>query len=293
MWKSDVPRALFRYVALSILSYSLGVSALRAQSVSQADRRVLTGSVTSNSGEGIPYAYLYESASGTSAVSNSSGVFKIVLKSPASCVSLRVRRLGYAPFDTTFSTDQSTEAIQIRLSALSSVLDTVTVRARSGDYDEYLDRHGFYRRVSRAADATFISASEIERRNALDFSSIVRNVPGVRVISRPGKGGKNSFVLGRGGLCSLGLVIDGQRVEVSALPIESLQPRITSIMGGKSVQAIQSRQISSANNATIDELVPPSMLAGIEVYPSATSVPNELQHHVDGCGLLVVWTRFQ
>jgi hypothetical protein len=290
MWKGDVPRNLSRCIALSILSCSLGGSALNAQS---AERQVLSGTVTNTSGEGIPYAYLYESVSGTSAVSNSGGAFKFIIKSPVNSMSLRVRRLGYAPLDTTFSAEQLVAGTQIRLSAVSSVLDTVTVRAKSGDYDEYLDRHGFYRRVSRAADASFISASEIERRNAMDVSSILRNVPGVRVISRAGKGGKNNFVLGRGGLCALGLVVDGQRVEISVPPIESIQPRITSIMGGRPVQAVQARRLPSSADATLDELVPPSMLAGIEVYPSASSVPNELQHHVDGCGLIVVWTRFQ
>jgi hypothetical protein len=293
MWKSDVPRIPSWYIALCIALSSLVDSGVSAQGTSQPERPVISGSVTNISGEGIPYAYLYESASGTSTVSNSSGVFKFVLKSPASSISLRVRRLGYAPFDTTFSADRSTGTIQIRLSALSSLLDTVTVRAKSGDYDEYLDRHGFYRRVSRAADATFISAVEIEKRNALDITSILRNVSGVRVIARGGKGGKNNFVLGRGGLCAMGLVVDGQRVEVSAPPIESVQPRITSIMGGRAVAAIQPRKAPSAGNPTIDELVPPSMLAGIEIYPSASSVPNELQHHVEGCGLIVVWTRFQ
>jgi hypothetical protein len=44
---------------------------------------------------------------------------------------------------------------------------------------------------------------------------------------------------------------------------------------------------------TLDEIVTPSMIAAIEVYPSATSVPTSLQQHTDGCGLIVAWTRYQ
>lgn len=88
------------------------------------------------------------------------------------------------------------------------------------------------------------------------------------------------------------VVIDGQRVEVSSPPLESIQPRITSMMGGRPLAAVHKRAGSGPDNPSLDEIISPSMIAAIEVYPSAASVPNELQHHTDGCGLILAWTRY-
>jgi hypothetical protein len=120
---------------------------------------------------------------------------------------------------------------------------------------------------------------------------MLTDVRSIRVEREYGKRGKRTYVLGRGGICTLGLVIDGQRIETASPGNESVQPRMrTSIAGGMpSTQARSSAVITES----IDDLVPVNMIGAIEVYPSAASVPNEFNHHTDGCGLIVVWTRFR
>ena len=43
-------------------------------------------------------------------------------------------------------------------------------------------------------------------------------------------------------------------------------------------------------NGTIDDLVDPSDVEGIEVYAHSSSVPIQFSYG-NGCGVIVVWTR--
>ena len=250
----------------------------------------LSADVSDHAGNRIPYAYV-AIAGGSSTVSDASGRFTTIVPGGAEKISIYVRRIGFKPADTVLSVGARDRTHTIVLVPIGAVLETVRIDATSG-YDEYLDRSGYYRRLANKVDGTFISLDQIERRNATEVSAVLRDVPGVRVRILGGRAGKRNYVLGRGGLCALGLVVDGKRVEIEAPSRESLQPRITSMQGGPRGPATMSRG-GLPGTGTLDELVPVSMIAAIEVYPSATSVPNALQHHVDGCGLIVVWTRYQ
>ncbi len=263
------------------------------EAIAQAARvqAVITGTVTDITGEPVPYAHVSAAGVGLHAVTGKTGAFRLGLSIGDTPIALSIRRIGFKPHDTTLvGGNVGLGPVTIVLSKAVATMDTVRIRARAGSYDEYLDRSGYYRRSALRIDGSFIPYEAIEKRNATELSAVLRDVNGVRVVSRQGRAGKGNFVLGRGGLCALGVVIDGQRVEISVPPLESFQPRITSMMGGRAVSAIHQR--SSAGAPTLDELIPPSMLAAIEVYPSAASVPNELQQHTYGCGLIVAWTRF-
>ena len=281
-----------RFVAL--LGVVLGQLGMQSDVLAQRSVKravVVTGTITDKDGRPVPYAHAADSISRAVAVSNPAGRFRLSVGSATSSVALTIRRIGYSPFDTTFLNLGSETHLQIVLSPMRADLDTVRIRASRG-YDEYLDRRGFYRRLTHKVDGTFITSDQVERRSATELSAVLRDVSGVRVVASQGKAGKRNFVLGRGGLCALGVVLDGQRVEVSSPPLESIQPRITSMMGGRPVAAVHKRAGSGPDNPSLDEIIPPSMIAAIEVYPSAASVPNELQHHTDGCGLIVAWTRY-
>jgi hypothetical protein len=43
-------------------------------------------------------------------------------------------------------------------------------------------------------------------------------------------------------------------------------------------------------DAELDEVTTPGEIAGIEIYPSAPSVPSEYMDQ-RGCGVIVIWTR--
>ena len=47
-----------------------------------------------------------------------------------------------------------------------------------------------------------------------------------------------------------------------------------------------------ADNAEIDELISPSEIAGMEIYPSFAGVPAEYMDKENrACGVVLVWTR--
>jgi hypothetical protein len=43
--------------------------------------------------------------------------------------------------------------------------------------------------------------------------------------------------------------------------------------------------------ARLDDLLVPSAIAGIEVYPSTTGLPPKYQATGARCGVIVIWTR--
>jgi hypothetical protein len=271
------------------LFVALGFSALSSRLDAQ-QTLVVRGVVSDLDGHPVPYAYVSASP-GHSTVTAVDGTFE--LRSVAASTSiLSFRRIGFTPTQSEIPTSAGkVVTIAIKLSPLPNTLATVEVRGNLDGYDEYLDRSGYYRRVAKAISGTFIGYEQIERRNPSQLTSLLTDVKGVRVERQYGKGGNKSYVVGRGGLCALGLVVDGQRVEVANPSNESLQPRIYSVIGGRVQNATQSK--SAGITETIDDVVPVSSIGAVEVYASASSVPNELHHLTDACGLIVVWTRFK
>ena len=268
----------------------ISVYSVRGAAQSSTSGVTVTGAVLQIDGEPIPYAYVFERETGRFVIADYDGKFRLIGLPNDRALVIGARRIGYEPMDTAV-VGATTAVLALRLKALPNILEPVRVKGRTGDYDEYLDRRGYYRRMARATGGTFISSAEFERRNPAEITQVLRDIPGVRVISTGGsRGVKKSAPLGRGGLCVLGLALDGFRVEFEAPSTEDLQPRVPAIMSGGRTSALQNR--SAGKRGTLDELVPPSMVRAIEVYPSAASVPNDLQHLAEGCGLIVVWTKY-
>jgi hypothetical protein len=258
--------------------------------VAQSSAPAISGIVVEKSGAAIPFAYVFVK-DGAATVAHADGQFRIASARTERIV-IGVRRIGYAPLDTTIDlAPGSGQSLRLEMIRAARQIDTVVVNASHSEYDDYLDRSGYYQRLARRVDGTFLSVRDLEKRHSLNLTGVLRDVDGVRVVTWGGLKRKGDFVLGRGGLCALGLVVDGKRVEVDSPPLESFQPRIMSIMGSGTASGVGSG--SAGRIESLDEMVNLMGVSGIEVYPSATSVPNGLQHHVRGCGLIVVWTRFQ
>jgi hypothetical protein len=219
------------------------------------------------------------------------GHFRLQVSLTTEFVVVNARRIGFHPVTDTIAINRSGLApVVLTMRGLPTKLADIQIRTPGGGYDEYLDRSGYYRRLAKAIDGTFISKEMIDKRNPPELTAMLTNVRGVRVERDYGKRGKGTYVLGRGGICRLGLVVDGQVVATSGPTTESVQPRIPAIIGGMRVPATSPRNTSGVS---IDETVPVDMIGGIEVYPSASSVPSELHQHTDGCGLIVIWTRYE
>jgi hypothetical protein len=173
---------------------------------------------------------------------------------PAGTQTLQVRAIGYAPEQRQLVlTADADTALQIRLTAVSRVLDTIQVLGRRV-YDA--DRSGFERR-RRMGFGRFFDENDIRRRRPFDVLSLVRQVSFVRLV---GNGLDRKLVMsGRGRLCEPTLFLNGGRMPKD--------------LGGE-----------------LDFLVRPEEIGGMEIYNSSSQVPAQFASF-DDCGVIVIWTR--
>jgi hypothetical protein len=115
------------------------------------------------------------------------------------------------------------------------------------------ERLGFEARVERDRGGHYITRDDIEEQDARHTSELLRGVPGVRLEDNPIGFGQR-VTLGED--CAPAIVLDGARRRAEA---------------------------------SVDELIHPSELRGIEVYRSWSIVPAELGMN-GRCGLIALWS---
>jgi hypothetical protein len=184
---------------------------------------------------------------------DSSGLFTLG-GVPAGTQTLQVRAIGYAPEQRqlVLAADADT-TLQIRLTTVSRVLDTIQVISRR-IYDA--DRSGFARR-RRMGFGRFFDENDIRRRRPYDLYSLLREVSFMRLV---GNGLDRRLVMGgRGRPCEPELYLNGVHM-----------PR--DLLG------------------ELDFLVRPEEVGGMEVYTSSSQTPAQFTSF-DACGAIVIWTR--
>jgi hypothetical protein len=119
---------------------------------------------------------------------------------------------------------------------------------------------GFYERSSRRRQGHFLTRVEIEQARASRATDLLRRIPGL-AFRATRKGG--FAIRGRGG-CEPQVYLDGMDVSMFGTA------------------------------TTVDDLVQPEDLEGIEVYGSS-SIPVEYVRNRPGdeCGAVMLWTRFE
>lgn len=185
------------------------------------------------------------------ALTDSSGAF--LLTAPRSgAYRLQAQRIGYRTSATPAIEleDRDTLVVEYRLSTQAVVLKPLTVTATSRRPAGALG--GFYQRAERRAFGTFITREQIDQRHAIHASDLLLTVPGVQVV--PTRWGR-AVVLMRG-WCVPQIYLDGMRIRTSS----------------------------------IDDLVSPIDLEGIEVYRSPAEAPAQLAG-AGSCGVVALWTR--
>jgi hypothetical protein len=132
----------------------------------------------------------------------------------------------------------------------------------------------FYDRVA-GGRGRFISRAEIETREPRRITQMIGEIPGTRLALVPGAaGGVRDMVwfgrqvrtdeYGRPIPCAPALYLDGSRLTD----------------GGPGAIA-----------PSLDDLVSPAEVEGVEAYDDADSVPAEFAGSRAGCGVIVIWTR--
>ena len=161
-------RALVVVAALAALSLPSHTSA------QQQLGRIL-GVLDKVTGQPLAGAEVVDLATGTKAVTSSTGTISLAWLSPGTSV-LQVRKLGYANKIQTVATSATdTGSVTVALTPLTQSLPAVVTRARAvGDTVRRLDLTGFYerKRSSGAPESAFVSGADLEKWKVLYLGDV-------------------------------------------------------------------------------------------------------------------------
>jgi len=210
----------------------------------------LTGRVLNKAGQPLVAARVQLEGTNRAASTRPDGGF--VLDSlPPGTQSLSVRKLGFAPIDQAVDlVSNEPRAVTVTLADYVPVLKEIRVTA---ERDRELDAVGFRRR-KRISQGFFMEGDAINHASQ-NFSDVLRNVPGIRVMPA---GGRAMLTNSRDPNGCVAIVVDGTSWQ-------QLEP------------------------GDIDDFLKPYEVAAIEVY-SPTNVPLEYQSAGRGCMTVIAWT---
>lgn len=183
--------------------------------------------------------------------SDDSGAFRFPAL-PRGPASLSVRRIGFKP--TTLETTIPAESpLAVRLEPTPQTLSAVVVQDRRRVYDGPL---GEFNRRRDFGFGRFITRGQIDERNAIRTTDLLRMIPGVQVIN----GIRGTTLRIRASRCDPLVWVDGTPALAGYFDIDTFTP---------------------------------SSLDGIEIYNGVSEVPVELRgpRGEERCGVVAVWTR--
>lgn len=230
-------------------------------SLTSATRRLragdghLSGVVTASNGQPVVGAAV-GIPNGPQTRTNENGEWTLS-DAPAGTRMLDVRALGYYPDRRAVDVLDGAPPVQIALSTMRAVLDTVKVNAsRLGDRQK-----AEFEQRRHSGFGRYLTAEEIAQRRPVYTSDLFRAMPGVRFDRTNGVRGTPPIMMRAavGGLCQPAIYIDGH-------------------------------YLFEMNADELDAFVQPSEIIGIEVYSGATA-PPQYQSSLNGCGSIVIWTN--
>ena len=178
---------------------------------------------------------------------------------PSGTQAIVVRQLGYRPTEQTVELSARAPArVTVKLGIFVpelSPVEVVSVR------DEGLHKVGFSDRKRSSAGGYFIDPDQIEKRNAMLFSDLLRSVPGIRVSQSNGQSILSSTRSSAGGGGCVTVWVDGAAWQ----------------------------QLDAGD---LDSFVRPGEIAAIEVY-NGTSMPAQFTTPGQSCSAVVVWTKMR
>ncbi|MCY3677853.1 MAG: TonB-dependent receptor plug domain-containing protein [Gemmatimonadetes bacterium] len=169
---------------------------------------------------------------------------------------IRFSHLGYV---------ERTESVDIQMGRVTTVRVALDVNAIALDpievtvdrRDATLEDRGFYQREEDGW-GYFVDREDLEARNPIELTDALNRFPGVRIVSDPGGGQRHLRIRSFGDECLPVIFIDGVR------------------MIGR-------------GGYSINDMVDPSVVAGVEVYRGVAGTPP--QYWVSSCGVVLIWLR--
>jgi hypothetical protein len=218
--------------------------------------RVIQGSVVDSSNRALA-AVQVSTPHGSTVLTDERGRFRLRV-SATSDVTIDFRRLGLTPTRYSFAEGSDTSLTIVMLPSAVQldevrVSERPTASARLAGFEQRLrDRR------TGTSDAVFITADEIEQRKPDLTTSMMSEVPGLRIVRvGPNDYAVFSIARGKGSSCPATFYLDGQRIP----------------------------------DITINDIVRPDELAGIEVYPSSIAAPAQYRPMNGGCAVVLLWRK--
>jgi hypothetical protein len=217
----------------------------------------ISGTIRDSAGVPIPRVEVVLLQLKGAVYSDSVGVFRFG-NIPAGRRQLHFRRLGFAPKSMDADVAEGkTVALAVVLEASAMQIEGMTVEEQTRRRQMLSD---FYDRSSRGF-GHFVTREQIEKRNPMNLSDMMRLIPGARLVPLRG-GGQSTLRFSRAQLgnrdCPPQYWVDGVK----------------------------------AWNLNIDDIVPQDV-EGIEVYSGASTVPPQFntKEGTTICGVVLIWTR--
>lgn len=220
--------------------------------------RVLRGRVQDESGQPLSYANI-QLDFGRRFLADDSGRFRVPYPATGSATVI-IRRIGFEPAELKFQVLPDT-ALRVQLRAIPTELKGVLVTAASAFRS--LDTYGFYDRMRDAERGInhgyFITPEDLEKRKPAYITQMVEGFPTVRVEGqRP-----------------LNYVIEGSMECKMTVYLDNIR-----IVG----------KVGRADDF-VNEIVAPSHVAAMEIYPRAVNAPPAFQPLNGMCGVVLIWTK--
>jgi hypothetical protein len=170
---------------------------------------------------------------------------------PKSALTLRVRRMGFAPREVTVRIPEHSRrtTVVVTLDPMPAELNGMTVNDTTRELDDRL--RAFDARRATNDFAHFIDQDAIAQRRPQYISEMLRLVPGISVT--PSRLGYNVKIRG----CAPLVWVDGMRIP----------------------------------GVQLDEVARPADIAGLEIYSSFAGIPAQYFDRSATCGTILVWTR--
>jgi hypothetical protein len=214
---------------------------------------VITGTVKDEAGIRVANVEVSVPKTGATVHTDSSGRFLIRSLLPG-LFDLSLRRFSYAPMTLSLEvTAGDTTDVDVTLTTAAETLPVVQVKGKE-DRKRVID--GFEQR-RKIGNGHFITRSEIEARNPLVLSEMVRGTPGAQ-LTPTNIMGRMTLRFSRRADCPPAYFVDGQYLI----------------------------------NYNIDDMSPRNV-EGIELYAGFAGLPQEFAKQVGilACGVVVIWTR--
>jgi hypothetical protein len=253
--------------------------------------RVIRGRVTDSEGTPLSFASVQVNG-GRRFIADDSGRF--TLPSSTGRFSLLVRRIGFSPEELTVDAAPDT-AIRVRLTAAAVSLPEQRITGRAAFVS--LDLNGFYRRMRDAERGVnhgyFMTPEDFEFRKPNLITQMIEGTPGV-FFKRDHNGNLRSSIL-VGAPCKPYQVPGGPPDRSCVLVIGD-----NSGVGPRSYRCLMTvfldrvrivGRTGAGGDDYVNDMVVPSSVAAMEIYPRGVGAPPEFQPMNGNCGVVLIWTK--